>query len=663
MQSYLYSLAFLLILVECARTTIFTADVDPSLSRHPRDVNSAAVLTPLSLNVSSQISSRFANTLVTSTLVNRSPHNVEAKFVVQLPETAFISNFSMVVNGKHYIGKVKEKNAAKNEFEKAKNENRSTGLVSSTESEQALRGMDVFTIAISVAPNSSAEFRLNYQQLLVRRRGYYEQAISIRPKQIVPVLKVVVDIEEPQALSYVDVMKIRENPSDAVVKGNPLATVTKVSPTSVHIEYNPSEDEQGPTGVHGDFIIRYDVAHGNDAGIIQVLGSHFVQYFSPSGLNPLAKNVVFVIDVSGSMSGQKIAQTRQAMFAILDQLRAGDSFNIVLFNGDTLLWRSSASFATSENIKLGKVFVDKNVIAGGTTNINSALLLALKRLTNTANQQNGNFPMVLFLTDGDPTAGVTNTKTIRTNVYNANGIKASIFALGFGFDMNFDFLTALSTENGGNSRRIYPDKDATSQLEGFFDEISTPLLLRVRFEYPRDIVDDTRVTASQFSQYYEGSELVVSGKIKEGVSSRLMDVNVRGISSNNADVTYTVSRTLQNLTIPSNKVLIDDFTERLWAYMKIKQLLLKLLVTDDSKEQARLKSEALQMSLQYNFVTPLTSFVVVQSASYEEGKDLVLGIGAVTPKANDMFNSVSSIAGWRMMSSGLLVLSTFFTFV
>jgi len=65
-----------------------------------------------------------------------------------------------------------------------------------------------------------------------------------------------VDIEEPQALSYVDVMEIRENPSDAVVKGNPLAAVTNVSPTSVHIEYNPSEDEQGPTGIHGDFIIR-----------------------------------------------------------------------------------------------------------------------------------------------------------------------------------------------------------------------------------------------------------------------------------------------------------------------------------------------------------------------------------------------------------------------
>jgi len=157
----------------------------------------------------------------------------------------------------------------------------------------------------------------------------------------------------------------------------------------------------------------------------------------------------------------------------------------------------------------------------------------------------------------------------------------------------------------------------------------------------------------------------VSGKIKEGVSSRLMAVNVRGISSNNRDVTYTVSRTLQSLTIPSNKVLIDDFTERLWAYMKIKQLLVKLLVTDNSEEQARYKSEALQMSLQYNFVTPLTSFVVVDSDSYENGDSFAFGTKIAD---NGFMNSALSYrlsppAGWRMMSSGLLVLSMLFTFV
>lgn len=259
MKSYLFSLTILLSLTEYASTKSFTADLDPSLSRHPRDVQSS-VLTPLSLHVASRISSRFANTLVTSTLENKSPWKPqEAKFVVQLPDTAFVSNFSMVVNGKLYIGKVKEKAAAKEEYETAKNQSINTGLVSSSESQTAVRGMDVFEIAINVAPNSSAEFHLNYQQLLVRRKGYYEQTISIRPKQIVPVLKVVMDIEEPQALRYVDVMKIRNYPSDAVEKGNPVASVINTSPTSVHIEYNPSVDEQkiqGSVGVYGDFIVR-----------------------------------------------------------------------------------------------------------------------------------------------------------------------------------------------------------------------------------------------------------------------------------------------------------------------------------------------------------------------------------------------------------------------
>ena len=364
---------------------------------------------------------------------------------------------------------------------------------------------------------------------------------------------------------------------------------------------------------------------------------------------------MFVIDISGSMSGQKIEQTRQAMFTILKQLRASDAFNIVLFNGGTDQWRSSASLATSDNILAGKTFVDEHVKAEGRTNINNALLLALKLLRNTANQPNspvaGNFPVVLFLTDGDPTAGETFTKMIRANVRKANDIKYSIFALGFGFD----FLTALSVENGGMSRRIYPEKDATSQLEGFFDEISTPLFLQVRFEYPNNFVDDSKVTVSEFSQYYEGSELIVSGKIKEGASSRLMVVNVRGISASNP-VMYSVSRTLHNLTVPSDKVLIEDFPERLWAYMRIKQLLVKLLITDNATERARLKSEVLHMSLRYNFVTPLTSFVVVESESGIVVKN-------DSPDSNDKSAGLSPSAGWKFSSFGLPILLIFLSFV
>ena len=399
--------------------------------------------------------------------------------------------------------------------------------------------------------------------------------------------------------------------------------------------------------------------HKNDAGVIQVLGSYFVQYFSPSGLNPLAKNVVFVIDVSGSMSGTKIAQTRQAMNAILGQLRAGDSFHIVLFNDRISQWKSDATLVTAGNIQAAKAFVDDRVSAGGGTNINDALLMALKLLKNTADKPGSkiaaNVPIVLFLTDGQPTSGVTDTSTIRANVLIANGIKASVFALGFGFNLDFDFLRALSAENGGTGRRIYPDKDATSQLEGFFDEISTPLLLRIRFEYPKDVVDDANTTALSFAQYYKGSELVVSGKIKEGVTSRLMSVNIRG-DAGNTPVTYSVSRTLLNLTIPSDKVLIKDFTERLWAYMKIKELLVQLLVSNDAEEKDRLKAEALRMSLQYNFVTPLTSLVVVQSDSYldtKQGLDRNVVVYGKSPPS----------VGWRLSSAGVPVFFILFFFV
>lgn len=386
--------------------------------------------------------------------------------------------------------------------------------------------------------------------------------------------------------------------------------------------------------------------HGRDAGLIQVLGSYFVQYFSPSGLSSLPKSVVFVIDISGSMSGAKISQTRQAMHAILGQLRTGDSFNIVLFNGAVFQWKSNAAVVNVVSIQAAKTFVTDRVRAGGSTNINDALERALKLLMNTASKVR----MVLFLTDGQPTAGETNPSTIRSNIFRANEMKVSIFALGFGFNLDFEFLKALSAENGGAARRIYPGKDAAGQLEGFFEEIGTPLLLGISFEYPKDVVDDASTTALSFRRYYEGSELIVSGKFTEGATSRMMTVNIRG-NNGSSPVSYSLTSTLLHLTVPSDKVVIQDFTERLWAYMKIKELIVQLLVSRVKKEQVRLKAEATRLSLKYNFVTPLTSLVVVQSDAYSKSAaDLAKNsIVMYSPPAG--FGWMLSPSGWQLLLS------------
>ena len=396
--------------------------------------------------------------------------------------------------------------------------------------------------------------------------------------------------------------------------------------------------------------------HGNDVGIMQVLGPYFVQYFSPTGLNPLSKHVVFVVDVTGPMSGQ----IRQAMLAILNKFREGDSIYIYM--------SGCALMSTRYPIHIEKVkkYIDECIRPGGNlkpvigssynskikTNVLDSLPTTLSQLSHDATHfYRKSFSVVLLLTDVDPTIlqkGMatpreTDPKTIRANLRRQNKAKVSIFALGLGFNVNMDFLAALSVESGGKAYRVHPGKDVTSQVVGYFDQVSTCMLRRVTFEYPNGVVDDSRTTAWTFAQYQKGSELVVSGKIKEGVTnSRLMSVNIRGNTSNSS-VAYTLSRTLHNLTVPSDKVLIEDFTERLWAYMRIKQLLVKLLITDDPTEHARLKNEALQMSLQYNFVTPLTSLVVVQ----KESENAVAFIYPSLKRESEQ----SPSAGWRLSST------------
>lgn len=148
------------------------------------------------------------------------------------------------------------------------------------------------------------------------------------------------------------------------------------------------------------------------------------------------------------------------------------------------------------------------------TNINDALLDSLKSLDNI--QEAGvTAPIVVFLTDGDPTVGVTNFGKILNNIQSKNKDKIQIFSLAFGEDTQFSFLKKLSARNNAVARKIYADSDATLQLTGFYNEISNVLLSKVSVTYLDDAVNLTSVTQTQFLSFFDGSELVVSGKLNE----------------------------------------------------------------------------------------------------------------------------------------------------
>merc|ERR1712226_85921 len=328
---------------------------------------------------------------------------------------------------------------------------------------------------------------------------------------------------------------------------------------------------------------------------IQVLDGYFVHYFAPENLQTLPRHVIFVVDVSGSMSGTKLQQTKDAMVTILDDMTEKDYLDIITFSTGVKYWTmeppttttssttTTASSTTEEppttidfngttavppyiqvqqniqqqpqvkkpaKLPLGPNFgfppitepeyikpdveqlvhaaTEENkqegllhvlgLEASGSTNINDALLQALTLVEDVRKSEKlpGNVrPTIVFLTDGEPTVGVTLSSDIKRNVKTKNKeLGAPIFGLAFGVDPDFSLVKDIAVDSGAFARRIYETSDAAIQLEDFHSRISSPLLYDVKFQYVgASFTEKTRLDVSK--TFYKGGEYIVAGKIKE----------------------------------------------------------------------------------------------------------------------------------------------------
>lgn len=252
------------------------------------------------------------------------------------------------------------------------------------------------------------------------------------------------------------------------------------------------------------------------------------------------------------------------------------------------------------------------------TNINAALLSAAQ-LINPASSSNQlssrRVPLVIFLTDGEATIGVTAGDTILNNAKKALG-SASLFGLAFGDDADFLLLKRLALDNRGLARMVYEDADAALQLKGFYDEVASPLLSDIQLSYLDDQAFD--ITRSLFPNYFQGSELVVAGKVKPGVKDLKVSMSAtdskRRVKLENDVLTSHVrgNGSAESVDCSAGLEGMPSFVHRLWAYFTIKELLLAKLNSTDPATQRLLADKATNLSLKYNFVTPVTSLVVVK---------------------------------------------------
>ncbi|XP_006150105.1 inter-alpha-trypsin inhibitor heavy chain H2 isoform X1 [Tupaia chinensis] len=568
-------------------------------------------VTLYSYKVQSTITSRMANTIIQSKLVNNSPQPQNVVFDVQIPKGAFISNFSMTVDGTTFTSSIKERTVGRALYSQARAKGKTAGLVRS----KAL-DMENFRTEVNILPGVKVQFELQYQEVKWRKLGSYEHRLHLQPGRLAKHLEVDVWIIEPQGMRFLHVPDTFEGHFDGV-------PVISKGQQKAHVSFKPTVAQQrkcsncSDTAVDGELVVMYDVNREEKAGELEVFNGYFVHFFAPDNLDPIPKNILFVIDVSGSMWGIKMKQTVEAMKTILDDLRAEDQFSVVDFNHNIRTWRNDLVSATKAQVADAKKYIEKIQPNGG-TNINEALLRAIFIL-NEANNMGlldpNSVSLIILVSDGDPTVGELKSSKIQKNVKQNIQDNISLFSLGIGFDVDYDFLKRLSNENRGIAQRIYGNQDTSSQLKKFYNQVSTPLLRNVQFNYPHTSVTD--VTQNSFYNYFGGSEIVVAGKYDPEKLEQIQSV-ITATSASTELVLETLAQ-MDDLEdfLSKDKHADPDFTKKLWAYLTINQLLAERSLAPTAAAKRKITKTILQMSLEHHIVTPLTAMVIENAAGDE----------------------------------------------
>ncbi|XP_061430048.1 inter-alpha-trypsin inhibitor heavy chain H5 [Lethenteron reissneri] len=593
------------------------------------------------------VESRYARTWARLEVVNAGAARRLVPLQLPVPASAFVSNFSVVVGNKTYVSRVRER--AQQKAAVHKHSYNDTGP----------RGWHVLRASVPVPAGARAVLAITHEALLQRRLGRYEVALSMRPGVAARSLRLHVELAESAGISELTVLPLRPAAGQTTAARRhdtgqaPEGTAVERSATRARVRYEPTVQQRSGLSAAerlGEFVVWYDVSRHLGVGDIQVRDGYFVHYFAPTDLPAVPKDVVFVIDTSGSMIGTKIGQTKDAMQTILKELRTGDRFNVVTFSERVRVWRPGRMVeVTRDAVRDARKYIYLASPAGG-TNINAALLTGARLLARPAAPADDRVSLLVFLTDGQPTAGDTDRVAIVTQARAAAAQgRFCIFSLGFGADADFALLDALAAGSCGVARRVYDGADASAQLKGFYDEIGTPVLTDVRVAYPDGGVRD--LTQSVFANYFNGSELVVAGRLAGNRSgggaapfsgdALRVQVSARA-AGNRLRVEGDVA--LQKPSAPGGtgtghgngteeEEAREPLTPRLWAFLTIKELLKTRLrdplrgngstagtggAAAPPRSPLDATQRAMDLSLQHHFLTPVTSLVMEEE---DEGQE------------------------------------------
>jgi Ca-activated chloride channel family protein len=538
-----------------------------------------APLEVTSHQVNVKIDGQVAITSIDQEFYNPNDQRLEGFYMFPVPNGAHIDKFSMEIGGKSVDAELLSADKARGIYEDIVRKMRDPALLE-------YAGRDLFKVRIfPIEPRSRKPIKISYTELLRSDAGTvtYLYPLSTEKFSARPIKNLSVKIElksaEPLASIY--------SPSHKV-------EIKRDGANRAVIGYE-SKDEKPDT----DFQLVYS-SDTRDVGLRLITykpdsdDGYFLLLAAPTVSNetkPAAKDVVFVVDTSGSMAGAKLQQAQKAVRFCVENLNADDRFEIVRFSTEAEpLFRELVS-ADSDHRKRANGFIDEFKPIGGTA-IADALQSALKVRPDKSDRPF----VVIFLTDGLPTVGTRSPEEIVANIRKASGVRT--FSFGIGSDVNTQLLDQIAEGTRAFSQYVLANEDLELKVSNFYTRIKEPALTNLRLDLSGG-VHTSKMYPADLPDLFKGDQLVVAGRYS-------------GAGDVEAKLTGNVGGREQTFTYKlhfDDRKTSDDYVPRLWATRRVGFLLDEIRIHGETTE---LRDETTELARKYGIVTPYTAYLIVE---------------------------------------------------
>lgn len=323
---------------------------------------------------------------------------------------------------------------------------------------------------------------------------------------------------------------------------------------------------------------------------------------------PEPRDVVFVLDKSGSMQGDKIEQAKKALQFMVERLRPTDRFNMVIYSNTVQLFQEGLQLAKPEIIRAAVAHIG-TITAEGGTNIEGALASGLGLFADSPSVH-----QMVFLTDGLPTVGERDRHKLCQQALAANKHQVRLVAFGVGFDVNAMFLDSIAVQNHGLSEYVLPGENIEERVPGFYQRMQNPLVTDAVVSFEGANIHDTY--PRQVGDLYEGERMLLVGRYRLPTAGTEEKPVGTGPASKAAKLIVSGKRRGESVRYEFNMNLAaaarageQEMVARMWAAKKVGFLVDEIRLNGQNQE---LVDSIVKIGTRFGILTEYTSFLAAE---------------------------------------------------